>query len=122
MRVADGDGQRVGGIRAETQVQRADSCLTMCATWVFSAPPTPTTASFTARGAYSCTPSDGRHRGQRGAPGLAQLERAVGILGEEHALHRDFLRDDARAMSSATRAWMMRRRSASGPPEVAMQP
>ena len=34
----------------------------------------------------------GGHGRKRGAARLAELERAVGILGEEHALHGNFLR------------------------------
>ena len=68
------------------------SCLTMCATWAFSAPPTPTTASLIARGAYSWTPSAAGTARERRAARLPELERAVGVLGEEHALDGDLLR------------------------------
>jgi hypothetical protein len=62
-----------------------------------------------------------RHGRECRTAGLAQLERAVGVLGHEHAFDGDFL-GECCAINSATRAWIRRNRSASGPPEVAMQP
>ncbi len=62
---------------------------TMCWTCAFSAPPVPTTASFTDLGLYSWTCTSTLEPGaQHGAPGLTELQGGVGIAGEDELLHR----------------------------------
>src|SRR5688572_29133815 len=106
---------------AASRMSRRSSCLTMCCTCVFSAPPTPTTASLMARGAYSCTPSAtgmAASAAPRACPSLSALSAFFARNTRSTAISCG----ECSTMSSATRAWIRRSRSARGPPEVAMQP